>query len=189
MKIVTEYFQRLNEVLSKLDYQKIVDVMQVIEDAYNDSRSIYVFGNGGSGANASHFCEDLAKYVLDIGNGKRLKIFSLTDNTPFILALANDEGYEHIFSKQLQVYADAGDVVIGISGSGNSPNILTAIDYANANSMITIGITGFDGGKLYDMVGYNLHVPCDDMGMCEAVHLTLMHLITRGVVQRLSSLE
>jgi D-sedoheptulose 7-phosphate isomerase len=188
MKLVQEYFKKYIEVIEKLDHQKIVDVIQVIEDAYNDDKTVFIFGNGGSGANASHFCEDLSKYVLELGRGKRLKVISLTDNIPYILALANDEGYEQIFKRQLEALAYPGDIVIGISGSGNSPNVLSAIQWANEKHMITIGMTGYDGGKLFDKVGYNLHVPCDDMGMCEAVHLAIIHLITKSVVQRISIL-
>jgi len=185
MERINLYLQELNEALALVDQQRILDVVQVLEDAYNDDRTVYIFGNGGSGANASHFAEDLAKYVLEIGAGKRIKAISLTDNVPFILALANDEGYTRIFSRQLEALASPNDVTIAISGSGNSPNVLEAVGYANQHNMVTIGVTGFDGGKLYDMVGYNLHVPCHDMGMCEAIHLLLFHLITKLLVERL----
>jgi D-sedoheptulose 7-phosphate isomerase len=138
-----------------------------------------MFGNGGSGATASHFCEDLAKGTL---NGKkdikRFKVISLTDNVPFILALANDEGYETIFEQQLRNLAEPDDIAIGISGSGNSPNVINAIEYANRNGLITVGMTGFDGGKLKKIARYLVHIPIDDMGITECVHSIITHYIT-----------
>ena len=120
-----------------------------IEDAYHAGRFVFIIGNGGSGANASHLCEDLAKCTLrDFENQKRLKVLSLTDNTAGIMAWGNDEGYDRIFIEQLKNLASPGDVLLAISGSGNSPNILRAVEWANANGMTTVGITGFGGGKL-----------------------------------------
>ena len=144
-----DYLDRVNREIQPLDLEQVENLSQVIEDAYHAGRFVFIIGNGGSGANASHLCEDLAKCTLrDFENQKRLKVLSLTDNTAGIMALANDEGYDRIFIEQLKNLASPGDLLLAISGSGNSPNILRAVEWANANGMITVGITGFGGGKL-----------------------------------------
>src|SRR5207237_4826575 len=130
---------------------------------YEKGRFVFLTGNGGSGSNASHFCEDLGKGTLrreDFYNAgkKRLRIISLTDNTPYILAWGNDEGFERVFVEQLKNLASPGDLLIAISGSGNSPNVLKAVDWANRNGMKTFGCTGFSGGKLRQLAQHGLHV-------------------------------
>lgn len=179
MEMITEYFNRVYAACNSLRLEENQKLIQILEYAYYHSKHIFFFGNGGSGATASHFCEDLGKGTL---NGKkdikRFRTISLTDNTPYILALANDEGYESIFVEQLRNLADPGDVAIGISGSGNSPNVLRAIDYANKHDMITVGMTGFNGGRLKKIAQYCLHIPVDDMGITECVHSIIAHYIT-----------
>ncbi len=179
MEMITEYFNRVYAACNSLRLEDHQRFIQILEHAYHNNKHIFIFGNGGSGATASHFCEDLGKGTL---NGKRdikrFRTISLTDNTPYILALANDEGYDSIFVEQLRNLADPGDVAIGISGSGNSPNVLRAIDYANKHNMITVGMTGFNGGKLKKIAKFNLHVPVDDMGITECVHSIIAHYIT-----------
>ena len=135
--------------IERLDPAQIEKVSELIEAAYDDGRFVFIIGNGGSGANASHLCEDLAKCTLrDFENQKRLKVLSLTDNTAGIMAWANDEGYDRIFVEQLKNLASPGDLLLAISGSGNSPNILKAVSWANDHGLTTVGITGFSGGKL-----------------------------------------
>lgn len=179
MEMITEYFNRVYAACNSLRLEENQKLIQILEYAYYYSKHIFFFGNGGSGATASHFCEDLGKGTL---NGKkdikRFRTISLTDNTPYILALANDEGYESIFVEQLRNLADPGDVAIGISGSGNSPNVLRAIDYANKHDMITVGMTGYNGGRLKKIAQYCLHIPVDDMGITECVHSIIAHYIT-----------
>jgi len=179
MEMITEYFNRVYAACNSLRLEDHQRFIQILEYAYHNNKHIFIFGNGGSGATASHFCEDLGKGTL---NGKRdikrFRTISLTDNTPYILALANDEGYDSIFVEQLRNLADPGDVAIGISGSGNSPNVLRAIDYANKHHLITVGMTGFNGGKLKKIAKFNLHVPIDDMGITECVHSIITHYIT-----------
>ncbi len=179
MEMITEYFNRVYAACNSVQVGDNIKLIQILEHAYHNNKHIFIFGNGGSGATASHFCEDLGKGTL---NGKkdikRFKIISLTDNTPYILAWANDEGYEIIFEQQLRNLADPGDVAIGISGSGNSPNIIKAIDYANKNSIITVGMTGFDGGKLKKMAKHVVHIPINDMGITECVHSIITHYIS-----------
>src|SRR5262249_30969949 len=117
---------------------------------------------------------------------RRLKVLSLTDNTPYILAWANDEGYERIFVEQLKNLATAGDLVIAISGSGNSPNVLRAVEWANAHGLETFGLTGFDGGKLRQVAQCGLHVSNYDMGMVESIHLVLFHWVLDNLYARIS---
>jgi D-sedoheptulose 7-phosphate isomerase len=171
-----DYLDRVCRELQALDLGQIENVCQVIEDAYHAGRFVFIIGNGGSGANASHLCEDLAKCTLrDFENQKRLKVLSLTDNTAGIMAWGNDEGYDRIFIEQLKNLASPGDVLLAISGSGNSPNILRAVEWANANEMTTVGFTGFGGGKLKSLAHHNMHAGIDDMGMVESLHMVAFH--------------
>jgi len=140
---------------------------------------VFVIGNGGSAANASHFAQDLANGTkISPDSLKRIKALSLTDNLPYISALANDEGYKSIFEQQLKTFASEGDLLIAISGSGNSPNIIKAIEWGNKNGLLTIGITGFDGGLLHKINKLSLHVPLNDMCTAESIHSIIFHYIT-----------
>src|SRR6478609_4293852 len=168
---VSEYMSVVCREIEKLDPARIEKVCELVETAYDEGRFVFICGNGGSGANASHLCEDLAKCTLrDFENQKRLKVLSLTDNTAAIMAWGNDEGYDRIFLEQLKNLASPGDVLLAISGSGNSPNILRAVEWANTNGLTTIGFTGFGGGALRTMAQHNLHVAIDDMGIVESIH-------------------
>ena len=140
----------------------------------------------------SHLCEDLGKSTLDRkdftnDDAKRLKVLSLTDNTPYILAWGNDEGFDRVFVEQLKNLASPGDVLIAISGSGNSPNIVNAVEWANKHNLETWGITGYQGGTLQEIGQHNLHVPLDDMGMVESIHLLVFHWILNDVYARINS--
>jgi D-sedoheptulose 7-phosphate isomerase len=182
---VTQYFQELSELLHRVDQSQIDSLVQSICDAYREGRFVFIIGNGGSGANASHLCEDLGKGTLhDFENQKRLKVMSLTDNTPYILAWGNDEGYDRIFVEQLKNFASRGDLLIAISGSGNSPNILRAVEWANQAGLITFGVTGYDGGRLATMAQRILHVPCKNMGVVEAVHGVVFHYLVEELRER-----
>lgn len=170
------YLDEFKNVLDDIDEGAVGQVAELLAQARAEGRFVFVVGNGGSGANASHFCEDLAKGTLsDFEGQKRLKVLSLTDNTPAILAWGNDEGYDRIFIEQLRTYASAGDILVAISGSGNSPNILTAVEWAKENGLTTVGLTGFGGGKLRGMVDHCLHIPKNDMGMAEGAHAVIFH--------------
>ena len=154
-----DYLSRVCHEIQRLDTADVEKVSDLIEQAYDSGRFVFIIGNGGSGANASHLCEDLAKCTLcDFENQKRLKVLSLTDNTAGIMAWANDEGYDRIFVEQLKNLASPDDLLLAISGSGNSPNILRAVEWANRHGLTTVGFTGFSGGKLKSMAHHNLHV-------------------------------
>src|SRR5207344_2642808 len=173
-------FDRFAQELQRIDAAEVKALADAIHVCYQQGRFVFICGNGGSGSNASHLCEDLGKGSLrredfDDEKKKRLKVLSLTDNTPYILAWGNDEGFDRVFVEQLKNLASAGDLLIAISGSGNSPNILRAVEWANRHELRTFGCTGFSGGKLRTLAQQGLHVPLDDMGIVESIHLAAFH--------------
>jgi D-sedoheptulose 7-phosphate isomerase len=170
------YLEDLKTVLSRLPVKDIKNIVKIIVRARDDGKRIYIFGNGGSSATASHMVCDFAKGSIRPGK-KRIKAFALTDNTPMVTAWANDSAYENIFSEQLENYIEPGDVAIAISGSGNSANVLKGIAVAKTKGAVTIGLTGFKGGKLKGMVDYAIIVPSDSMEQIEDVHMILDHII------------
>jgi D-sedoheptulose 7-phosphate isomerase len=186
----SQYLQRATAECARIESASVERLATEIYDAYEDGRFVFLCGNGGSGSTSSHLCEDFAKCTLertDYANNerKRLKVLSLTDNTSAILAWANDEGFDCIFAEQLKNLASPDDILIAFSGSGNSPNVLNAIDWANQARVRTWGITGFDGGKLRDRAQESIHVPLTDMGMVESIHLLLFHWVLDDVHARI----
>ena len=158
------FLERAGQELLRIDPREVQALADAIFDCYTRGRFVFLIGNGGSGSNASHFCEDLGKGTLrredfDNERKKRLRVLSLTDNTPYILAWGNDEGFDRVFVEQLKNLASPGDLLIAISGSGNSPNILRAVDWANRHDLKTFGCTGFDGGKLQGLAQHRLVQP------------------------------
>ena len=187
---VSDYLTRVCQEIQRMNPAQIENLSDLIEAAYDEGRFVFICGNGGSGANASHFCEDLAKCTLrDFESQKRLKVLSLTDNTAGIMAWANDEGYDRIFVEQLKNLASPGDLLLAISGSGNSPNILKAVVWANEHGLTTVGITGFAGGQLQGLAHHNLHAAIDDMGIAESLHLVVFHWIIDDLYRRFSAKE
>jgi D-sedoheptulose 7-phosphate isomerase len=183
----SDYLERVCAAIRQLDPTQLEALSALLEDAYHAGRFVFICGNGGSGANASHLCEDLAKGTLrDLEHQRRLKVLSLTDNTPAILAWGNDAGYDRIFVEQLKNLAGAGDVLLAISGSGNSANILRAVEWANAHGLVTVGITGFEGGRLRAIARQSLHAGVADMGMAESLHLVAFHWIIDDLYRRIS---
>jgi D-sedoheptulose 7-phosphate isomerase len=182
-----DYLDRVCREIQRLEMSQIERLSELIEATYHAGRFVFICGNGGSGANASHLCEDLAKCTLrDFENQKRLKVLSLTDNTAGIMAWANDEGFDRIFVEQLKNLASPGDLLLAISGSGNSPNILKAVEWANKNGLTTVGVTGFGGGKLKPLAHYNVHAGIDDMGIVESLHQVVFHWIIDDIYRRIS---
>jgi D-sedoheptulose 7-phosphate isomerase len=186
------FLERIAKELGRIDPAEIQTLSEMMYAAYLEGRMIFLVGNGGSGSNASHFCEDVGKCTLKLpddlaDNGKkRVRILSLTDNTPYILAWANDEGFDRVFVEQLRNLASPGDLLIAISGSGNSKNILAAVEWANRNGVKTYGCTGFTGGKLRTLAHKGLHVPLDDMGIVETIHLAAFHWVVDDLHRRIS---
>lgn len=191
---VRPFLERVGQELLRVDAAEIKALADAIYECYEKKQFVFVIGNGGSGSNASHFCEDLGKGTLrredfDNDRKKRLRILSLTDNTPYILAWGNDEGFDRVFVEQLKNLASPGDLLVAISGSGNSPNILRAVEWANRNGLKTFGCTGFTGGKLRTAAQQNFHVPLEDMGIVESVHLTAFHWIVDNLHARIGLAE
>ena len=183
------FLERVIAEIRRLDRAEVEAVSDLIHGAYRDGRFVFIIGNGGSGANASHLSEDLAKATLhDFEGQKRLKVLSLTDNTAGIMAWGNDEGYDRIFVEQLKNLASPGDVLLAISGSGNSPNILKAVEWAQAHGMAVAGFTGFSGGRLKGLARPNVHVGVDDMGMVESIHQVAYHWIIDDLHRRFRGL-
>ena len=188
---VNEYLERLREELDRLDRGAIERFSAALYEAWQAERFIFVIGNGGSAATASHFCEDLGKNILrpddmhDDGK-KRMRVLSLTDHVSWITALGNDLCYEEVFSQQLRQYASPDDLLVAISGSGNSPNIIKAVEWANQRGLKTYGMTGYNGGKLKQLQHDGIHVELDDMGMAESVHSCILHWVVEDVHARVN---
>jgi D-sedoheptulose 7-phosphate isomerase len=174
---VLSYLEDLKGLLGRLPVSSIEDVISTLLYARFNRKQVIIMGNGGSAATASHFACDLGKGTLRPGL-PRFRVIALTDNMSLFSALANDFGYDQVFCEQLKSLIQPGDVAIGISGSGNSANVLNAILAARELGAITIGFVGFDGGRLKSMVDRCVHVPCDCMEQVEDVHLILEHLIS-----------
>ncbi|MBD3169481.1 MAG: SIS domain-containing protein [candidate division Zixibacteria bacterium] len=181
-----EYINTSSNILDKIEKQTIDNVIDVLYKAYRDSKMVFFAGNGGSAAAASHFCEDLSKGTQpDLKATKRFRALSLVDNVPYITAMSNDEGYEHIFEQQLVCYAQPGDILVCISGSGNSQNVVQAMEWAKNHDLTTIAISGYDGGKIGAIADVNLHVPSFDMGLVEALHMVVSHYITDRLKEKI----
>jgi len=179
-----DYVQAVEREVARLDHGAMEELARAIFQRYCAGRFVYILGNGGSGANSSHLCEDLGKgSALPDENAKRLKVLSLTDNTSYILAWANDTSYERVFVEQLKNLGEPGDLVIAISGSGNSPNVLRAVEWANTHGLESFGITGYSGGKLREIAHKNFHVDCNDMGVVETLHMVAFHYAVGRVYQ------
>lgn len=181
MEFIKNYFEELKNTMDEISMQDIKKVTNVLYDAYKKNKYVFIIGNGGSASLASHFACDLGKGTLQRvydEKEKRFKVISLTDNVAHLTALGNDLGYDNIFSQQLKNLINHGDILIAITGSGNSKNILKAVELASRSGATTIGFLGFDGGKLKNMVDYYIHVSSNHYGRIEDLHLVLTHLIS-----------
>ena len=184
-----EYLARVRDLLDGLA-APADRFVEALWGAFEAGATVFLAGNGGSAAAASHFGQDLAKGTLaDMRATRRFRVIPLTDNVGYITALANDEGYESVFEQQLRNLGQAGDVLVAISGSGNSANVLRAVDYARSIGMRTVGITGYDGGALRKQADLSVHVPVWDMGMAEALHGVVFHLAMNRLRERVSAAQ
>lgn len=180
MKFIKDYFNQLKKNFDSIPYQDVKEVTDVLYKAYKNDKQIFIIGNGGSAATASHFACDLAKGTVEQlydKNEKRFRVISLTDNIAHLTAIGNDMNYDQIFSQQIRNLIHPEDILIAITASGNSKNIINAIELASHYGAITIGFIGFDGGKLKSMVDYHIHVPSNNYGHVEDIHLALEHAI------------
>jgi D-sedoheptulose 7-phosphate isomerase len=182
------YIENLKITLDQFPHRRFEQLIEILLKAYHEERQIFVMGNGGSAATASHWVCDLNKGCSQIHKNKRFKMICLNDNLSTMLAYANDSSYDDIFIEQLKNYYVKGDVVIGISGSGNSVNVINAIDYTNANGGITVGLCGFLGGRLHRLVHLPILVKVDDMQQIEDIHLIITHMTMQRLCQELKTL-
>lgn len=173
---VKSYLSEVCQLLERVSPEAIAQVITLLLEANRRQCQLFLMGNGGSAATASHFACDLGKGTI-VGDQPRFRVSALTDNVPLMTAWGNDTSYDNIFAQQLAGLVQPGDLVVGISGSGNSPNVLNAIRLARSRGAVTVGLTGFDGGRLGRLVDYNLHVPSTCMEQVEDVHMVLTHLL------------
>ena len=176
-KTINQYFTALKAVIDHFPIDDLLKLLSVIETAREEEKVIFICGNGGSWATASHMVCDFGKNTRMPGE-KRMKVIGLGDNIPSLTAYANDEGYERIFAEPLISLMHPGDLLIAISGSGNSPNVLRAVDAARERGGVTLGLTGFEGGALKDKVDHCLVVPSDSMELIEDFHMIVDHILT-----------
>lgn len=171
-----QYFDTYHDLLPYLPYDVMDEVVDELLRAYNEQKTVFVFGNGGSAALASHFACDLGKGTVVSNNGKkRFRVLALTDNLPLLTAWANDFSYDEVFAQQLQTFVIPGDIAFAISGSGNSPNVLRALEVAKSAGALTIGLAGFHGGKMKPLCEKCIVLPFDNMQLIEDFHLSVCH--------------
>ena len=177
------YLEYLHKVLTSISFYEIDDFVKILLEARERGSTIFFIGNGGSAATASHFANDIAIGSREFD--KPFRVISLCDNQAVITAIANDDGYEKIFSQQLRVLLKKQDVVVSISASGNSPNLIHAINTTKAMGGITVGISAFDGGKMKELVDFSLHVPSEkgEYGPAEDAHMVLDHLVANYLMR------
>ena len=178
------YLRRLVAVLEAIDPEEIARAAEAMWRAREEGRRIFFLGNGGSAATASHFANDVGLGTRS--DGAPFKALSLTDNNAVLTCVANDLGYEHVFTEQLRVHLEPGDVVVAISASGNSPNVVRAVELARERGNVTIALTGFDGGELRRRAHLAIHVPTErgEYGPVEDAHMVLDHLISTFLAMR-----
>ncbi len=177
---VVSYIEELKNTMDLLPEDRIQEVIELLREARLAGRQVFIMGNGGSASTATHFVCDLGKNTRspELPN---FRVIGLSDNMAIFSALANDEGYENVFAQQLASFVQPEDIVIGISASGNSPNVLRAMELANQRGARTVAFTGFDGGKLRSLAGIEIHVPSHCIEHVEDIHLVLEHLITKAL--------
>lgn len=184
----SSYFRGLGQVLARTDSSVVDQIADAIWQTYEQARTVYLFGNGACAALASHFACDLAKGTI-VGDHRRLRAVALTDNGPLLTAWANDSHYDDIFAEQLRNLVEVGDLVLAISASGNSRNVLRGVEVARAAGATIIGLTGYEGGLLRDRCDLCLVVPSDNMQHVEDVHLSAAHAIYTALRHRMTQRE
>jgi D-sedoheptulose 7-phosphate isomerase len=181
------YFKMFDQVIARLPHSVIEQAAEELLVAFEQNRTIFLFGNGGSAALASHFACDLGKGTIRSSEPqKRFRVLALTDNLPLLTAWANDSCYEDVFSQQLRNFVEPGDVVFAISGSGNSANVLRALEVAHKAGALNIGLTGYGGGKMKNLCNLCIVIPSENMQIIEDFHLSVTHAIFSVVRHRLN---
>lgn len=180
INFIESYIDDIKNAVENLDKEKIQEAINVILEAYKNDKQIFIMGNGGSASTSSHFACDLGKGTIIEGK-KRFKVMSLNDNMALITAFSNDYGYEYVFEEQLKNLINEGDIVVAISASGNSTNIIKGIKYSKEKEAYIIGFSGFNGGKLKEMADLCIHVNNNNYGQIEDVHMFLSHMISQNI--------
>ena len=175
---IKEYYEREMKIIENLNYDDINDAMNAIHQTYQNGGNIYICGNGGSASTASHFQNDFNKGISEYVDNK-FRFVCLNDNVATLMAIANDIGYEEVFRFQIKNKITKNDLFIGISGSGNSKNVLNAAEYAKEQGAKVIGITGYTGGKLKNIADYRMHADIMDMQIAEDIHMTFDHMMMK----------
>ena len=174
------YFSQLYEALSSIDREALRQMADALMEAYESESTVYICGNGGSGATASHIVCDFNKGI-SMHQDRKFRFQCLNDNIPTMLAISNDCSYDEVFSMQAEGRIRPGDILIAISGSGNSGNIIKAVDLFKASGNTVIGLSGYSGGKLRELSDISVHVPIDDMQKVEDAHMSVLHLIAQYI--------
>ena len=185
---IKDYIDLESEILAKLNIDAIEAALLLLEECLEKGNTIYIFGNGGSSATASHFQNDFNKGISE-HTAKKFNFVCLNDNVPTVMAVANDIGFEEIFRFQMKGKVSCGDVVMAISGSGNSPNVLRGVEYAKEQGCKVIGMTGYDGGKLMQLSDISLHAPVKSMQITEDIHMIFDHLMMSVVYKTMCGIN
>ena len=181
---IENYLSLVKDTIDQLDRTQIEKTVDAFMRVYDAGKTIYIFGNGGSAASATHACGDLVKGA-SYGLEKRFRVMSLVDNLPALMAIANDVSYDDIFIEQLKNFIQPGDLVVGISGSGNSVNVVKAMDYAKSKGIQTIAFCGYKGGKIKEIADISVHSVAMDMEVAEDIHMIVFNVIKKEVMRRL----
>jgi D-sedoheptulose 7-phosphate isomerase len=177
---VASYFGHLSKIMGQLDQASVEAAISLIQESWSNKRKIFVCGNGGSALTASHYINDWNKMAY-LATGRPFRGHCLADNVGLLTAYGNDISYDDVYSEQLKNLMDAGDLVIVVSGSGNSENVVRAVKYANDNGGITLAICGYDGGKVKQLARHSVWVPSFDMQICEDVHFVFGHMVMKSL--------
>jgi D-sedoheptulose 7-phosphate isomerase len=183
---IDNYLQGMQTVLGEMTRDAILEQVSQLYRVWERRQQLFILGNGGSASTASHMANDLSKATI-VDGMRRMKVISLNDNIALMTAWANDASYDAIFREQLENLLEPGDTVLAISASGNSKNVLSAVEFARREGAVTLAWTGAAGGRLKDVVDHCLHAPTDDVGMVESVHLVIDHLVTVELRQRIEA--
>lgn len=182
IELIERYLKQIVDELGSISHDELKAVVDIIYNAYINNNQVFIMGNGGSASTASHFACDLGKNT-NIEGMTRFRVMSLNDNISLMTALSNDLGYDAVFEEQLKNLINPGDIVIAITASGNSPNILKAVVYAREKQATTIGIVGFGGGKLKEIANKSIVLKSKNYGQVESIHTIITHLITQYFIE------
>jgi D-sedoheptulose 7-phosphate isomerase len=180
----TNYFGKVSETLGSIDISAVNKLIDRIFECYEKGNTIYIFGNGGSAATASHVAGDFMKGI-SYGLEKRFRVICLNDSIPSLTAISNDLTYDEVFYEQLKTFLGKDDVVIGISGSGNSANVIKALNYARELGATVVGFCGYKGGKLKELSDILILAPVSDMEIAEDIHIIIFHAIKQAINRKL----